>query len=412
MNQNRYIVNGNKRLTGTVSVGGSKNAALPILFATLASGGTSRIRNLPDITDVDVALSMLSDMGAIIKREGSTVNVDTSAVKYSPPDPKKTSLIRASSYLIGACLSRFGIFHISRFGGCNFCNRPIDLHLYAAGRLGAEIRGDLITSFGRLSGNTISFPQKSVGATINALIMASTARGTSKIECFAREPHVMNLIDYLSSAGADIQVGESAITVNGRDLASGDVAVIPDMIEAGTYLSAGVVTAGEVTVNGISPNELTGFLEALYASGVDIRCGERSVSVSGGAVRAFSVLTAPFTGYPTDLQPQIAPVMANHGGTIREGVWQNRFSYLSELARFGLVADVSGACARIAPSVLHSAKCRATDLRGGAAAVLMALATDGISEIYDPELIQRGYSDIAAKLNALGAEVEFLKGDT
>ena len=163
---------------------------------------------------------------------------------------------------------------------------------------------------------------------------------------------------------------------------------------------------------GVSPSELLGFLEALYASGVDIRCTERSITVIGGTRRAFSVTTAPYPGYPTDLQPQIAPVMAKHGGAITEGVWQNRFSYLAELARFGIVAEVCGERATVLPSVLHSAQCRATDLRGGAAAILTALACEGESEIYDPELIQRGYSDIAAKLNALGANVELLKGDT
>ncbi|MBQ8381194.1 MAG: UDP-N-acetylglucosamine 1-carboxyvinyltransferase [Clostridia bacterium] len=397
---------GARPLFGNITPSGSKNAALPIIFAALAVSGVSVLYDLPDITDVRVALDIISDFGAKIERDGRRVTLDTRNVAYKKPDKKLTSRIRASSYLIGACLSRFGEFDLSEVGGCNFCNRPLDMHLYAAEKLGTKIEGERLSA-SRLSGADIKFNKISVGATINALIMASRAKGVTRIFGAAREPHVKNVIRYLRAAGAEICDSADALTVKGSILSGAEVKIIPDMIEAGTFLLLGPLTGGMVSVDIPKDAGLESFFEVLSDSGISISRNENIVSAWGEPFKKIRVSTSPHPGFPTDLQPQTAPLMARyHGGEIIENVWQDRFSYLNSLSAFGIKSDKIVGGRRINPSRIGAAECEAPDLRGGAAAVLSALVAEGKSKIKNTELIMRGYADIWAKLRSLGARIE------
>ena len=405
------VIFGGEALNGTVTPGGSKNAALPIIFATLVTKAVSVISNVPDIGDVRVATEILRELGATVTRMGDTLTVDTRLAVYKKPRRELTSKIRASSYLIGACLSRFGIFHLSDFGGCNFCNRPIDMHLYAAEALGASIDNEVISAK-RLRGGKIVFDKISVGATMNALIMAVSAKEPTVIEGAAREPHVGNLIEYLRRAGADIEVAGDTVAVRPAPLGDAHVRVITDMIEVGTFLLLGPLTEGRVTVLTPDAPELESFVSAFAEAGIEasVSCG--GITLLGIPKRKISVLTAPHPGYPTDLQPQAAPLMAKYfGGVIDERVWQMRFSYLSALASFGVKYSLGGSTAYVEHSQLSAAECAAPDLRGGAAAVMCALAARGKSTIKNTEIIMRGYSDFWNKLISLGANIEN-EGDT
>jgi len=398
---------GGKRLFGELRVSGSKNAALPIIFAALAVPSVSTLENVPDIGDVRVALEAVSAFGAKIKRDGSTVIIDARRVKYKRPKAELTSKIRASSYLIGACLARFGRFDFARIGGCDFCRRPVDMHLLAAERLGAVSSGDTLTA-SRLRGAEIKFEKPSVGATINAIIMATFAEGETVIYGAAREPHVRNLIGFLESGGALIEDDGEKIRIKGSPPRDPHVRIIPDMIEAGTFLLLGPLTDGRVTVLFDGEIGLDSFFNTLSESGVSVEIKKGAVSAYGIPKKRFGVVTAPYPGFPTDLQPQCAPLMAKYfGGSIRECVWQSRFSYLSELSRFGLRYELSGRdTAIIIPSELRPASVSAPDLRGGAATVLAALSQRGESVISDTEKIERGYERFAEKLRSLGADIK------
>lgn len=396
---------GGVKLCGTVEPGGSKNATLPIIFATLVTKGVSYLHGVPDIGDVRVAIRIIESFGAKVEWKGSTLQIDTSDLAYVDADRSLTSKIRASSYLIGSCISRFRRFRIFEFGGCNFCNRPIDMHIYAAKMLGAELcDGELKAQ--RLRGTKIIFDKKSVGATINSIIMSLSAEGITELVGVAKEPHVGALVDFLVSAGAEIGETASGYIIRNSDLHGGSLEVLPDMIEAGTYLLLAPLTEGRITVKNAASLELESFFEVLDQAGVNVEYSGCDVTVCGVPERSITVSTAPHPGYPTDLQPQIAPLMAKYcGGIIYENVWQSRFSYLESLAAFGVVYKTEGATSVISPSELIAAESYAADLRGGAAAVMCALAADGESKIKNAELIMRGYSDFEYKLKKLGAKI-------
>ena len=410
------VINGGAPLSGSVRVGGAKNAALPILFSTIAIRGVSTVKNVPDITDVADALRILADFGALIERRGSTVTVDTRELKYKRPSALPVSKIRASTYLIGACLSRFGICHLMPFGGCNFSKRPIDLHLYAAERMGASVDDGTIT-VRALSAAQIRFDKVSVGATVNALIMAASARGVSEIYGAAREPHIIALIDFLRSAGADIEISDSCIRISGSgELHGGSVGLIGDMIEAGTYLAASLATHGDVAVSGVDPTELAPFLDALEAAGAEPCTDSGAVRVRGELARPLDIRCAPYPAFPTDLQPICAALCALFkGGRICDTVWSERFGYLASLSDFGVGYRVIGDTAIVYPNrPTLPATVTATDLRGGAACVITALAIAGQSTVNGLELIERGYESIEKKLHSLGARIKIkcTKGNT
>ena len=401
----KITVVGNQRLSGKINVAGSKNAALPLLFASLIIEGVSTLYNVPDITDVDCAIALLKEQGAQVVRAGSTVTVDARDVSYRPQSSDLSKRIRASTYLLGAQLSRFGITRISDFGGCSFAPRPIDMHLYAAERLGAKSDGELFYADG-LCGAEIVFDKPSVGASVNALIMASRAKGKTKIVNPAFEPHVKALIGFLRCAGVKIEVERGKFTVYGTEPKSASFRVIPDMIEAGTLAAISLISDSDIKISGVSPEELSAFLEPLVKSGVIVSCEGGALSVYGKIERPMHVSTAPYPAFATDLQPIIAPLMLKYaGGSITENVWLQRFSYLEELVRLGGGFTLSKNRAAIYPSVLKGARMTATDLRGGAALLIGALGAEGKSEILGSELIFRGYERIVERLSALGANV-------
>ena len=405
------LVEGGVPLRGDVTVSGSKNAALPVIFATLLTDGVSTIESLPNIGDVNTALSIISDMGAVVHRRGSVVTVDTTRLTYSPPDPKKAASLRASTYLIGACLARFGRVDLVPFGGCNFSLRPIDLHLYAAECFGAHI-GEGMLRLPSPTAAEVHLRLPSVGATVNAILMAASIEGETVITGSACEPHVRVLLEFLASAGASFDFDDSGkITVRGGRLGGGRIRIPGDMIEAGSYLTLSMLTGGRVRVFGADRNELSSFFLPFVCSGAHVLEEQGALVMEGDLHRAVDIVTAPYPGYPTDLQPIAAPVLASFfGGTIRDTVWQSRYGYLSALGELGLVHSINCGCARILPSKLHSGSLIAPDLRGGIAAMLLALSVKGVSRIGSAQTVLRGYDSPVEKLQVLGARVIIKNG--
>ena len=405
----RIIVNGAKKLSGEISVSGSKNAALPLIFSTIAINGVSTILGVPDIGDVRVALDILREFGAEILRCENTLVIDTRYLKYCEPSAELVSKIRASSYLLGACLARFSRAKIYNFGGCNFCSRPIDMHLYAMKSLGASIIGDEIRA-DKLTASDIFFEKASVGATINAVILASSAVGTTRIFGYAREPHVLSLVKFLRSAGVKISFMGSHVEITGSNAFCAKTKLIPDMIEAGTYVALSLMTDSELLIKGADADHLSSLISVLSRAGAKFKIDENGIIPYGKITSPITVTTAPYPAFPTDLQPIIAPLLAiSEGGVINECVWQNRFGYLSELCRLGLIYQIEGNSALISKSKLISGKTAAPDLRGGAALLLAALCTEGKSEIKNAEIIFRGYENLDKKLGSIGAGIEIIK---
>ena len=403
----KLIVRGGKSLFGDVQISGSKNAALPILFATLATRGVSKIKRLPNIGDVEVALDLLREFGAIIARDGEVVYIDTRRLYYKTPSDSLVSKIRASTYLLGALLARFGKCPIMNFGGCNFSSRPIDLHILALSCFGANLSQGTLTLESPTPAN-ISFPKASVGATANALIMASATEGKSRISGHAEEPHIMALIDFLRSAGAEITLDGGGITVVGGELHGGAVEIVGDMIEAGSYLAAAVVTDGRISVSGCRISDMRAFLDFLELTGAKIEISDEKITAERGKASIFtSVVAEPYPAFPTDLQPIAASVLASlAGGAIYDKVFPERFGYLAELSQFGVSYKQGIGFAEIFPSALTSASVQMPDLRGGMACLLCALAASGESALTSAETILRGYERLVEKLSAIGADIE------
>ena len=400
-----FIINGGKRLFGSITVGGSKNAALPMIFSTLLMHGESAIEGVPDITDVRVALSLISDMGAVCKRVGDILYIDTTSLVYRSPDKHLSSRIRASLYMLGACLGRFGRADVFATGGCSFCERPMDMHLAAARALGAELEKGEITAK-KLHGSDIIFKKTSVGATINAILMACCADGSTRIYGYAREPHVHALMDFLVSGGADITVDPDYIQITGRQLHGAQGRVIPDMIEAGTYLALSLAMRSPLEIVGADVADLDSFVTTLVRAGACIKFTENSITADGALDEPIDVVAAPHPAFATDLQPQTAPLLATFmGGSITDTVWCARFGYLAELEKHGISYERIGNKAIVKPSRIRAANTVAPDLRGGAALLIAALAAEGQSRIDSAEIIDRGYEDIIKKLRSVGADI-------
>ena len=404
----KIVVCGGKPLYGSIKIQGSKNACLPLIFASIAMRGVSVLDNVPDIGDVRHALDIVASFGAEIERSDNRVVINADKLIYKTPSLSSVSKLRASTYLIGACLSRFGKAEIMDFGGCNFGKRPIDMHVDSALALGAIQDGDALYAK-RLCGTEINLRKPSVGATINTLIMASQADGTTVIKGAAKEPHVSSLVCFLRSGGADIREEEDKITVIGKRISGGYSSVIPDMIEAGTYLLLSPLTSGRVSVDFKILQPLCAYLGALCAGGIRAFLEDGFLRLDGELLKPIDVCTGPYPEFPTDLQPQMTPLMAKcFGGTITETVWQDRFNYLTSLAPLGVRFERESNKVRIFRSEFNSGDTVATDLRGGAACLLLALATKGESCIYNPEVILRGYSDLCKNLIAIGADIKII----
>ena len=413
----KYIIKGGKKLYGEVEISGAKNAAVAIIPAALMVAGVCRIENLPQISDTDKLLDILALMGAKIRLVNkNTVDVDCTEVYFNDRIYSLTREIRASYYLIGSMLGRFGAARTTMPGGCNFGVRPIDQHIKGMKALGAtmSISKGLIKAEakdGRLRGARVYLDKVSVGATINIMIAATLAKGQTVIENAAREPHIVDLANFLNSMGADIRgAGTDVIKVRGVDkLHSGTYSLIPDQIEAGTYMAAVAGAGGEIRINNVIPKHLDCISAKLQEMGVEIEEGDDCVTVRReGPLRHTNVKTLPYPGFPTDMQPQISTVLSIAQGTsvVTEGVWDNRYKYVNELRKMGAEIQVDGKIAVIegVPN-LTGAPVAACDLRAGAAMVIAGLCAEGTTIVEDVEYIERGYQDIVGKLRGLGADI-------
>lgn len=411
----KFVITGGSRLVGEVSISGAKNAAIAIIPAALLSDGVCRIENVPDITDVTSIMRILYDMGAKIRYlNKTTLEIDARTVKTYVASDELARHIRGSYYLLGALLGRFHHAVVTMPGGCDFGVRPIDQHLKGFALLGAKhkLEGGMIdVSAERLVGTNIYLDVVSVGATANIMLAAVKAEGMTVIENAAKEPHIVDLANFLNSMGADIRgAGTDVIKIYGVDQLSGtNYSIIPDPIEAGTYMVAAAATGGNVLVKNVIPKHLESISAKLEEMGVIVEEYDESIRiVRNGKLNKCNIKTMPHPGFPTDMQPQFAVLLALAEGTsiINESVWDNRFRYVEELKRMGAQISVDSKLAVIeGVNHLDAAPVKATDLRAGAAIVIAALCARGITQIENISQIERGYDDIENKLRNLGANI-------
>ncbi len=401
---------GGEPLVGSVSVSGAKNGALPLLFASVVAEGVSTFYHVPDIGDVRLAVRLLTEMGAEAEwLDRGILRLNTADMDPTCVNTEIAACLRASSYLLGACLGRYGMAPALTTGGCDFGARPLNCHYDFFHAVGAEGEQALACPCG-LHPTEHTFPQVSVGATVNALLTAARIPGETILHGCAREGHVSDLARYLNSIGAEVTgIGTSTLRIRGTRVPhGGNYIVSPDDVEAGTYLFAAAACGGDVTLTDVTPSALTTTVGVLRDMGCEVTESTTALRlVRRAPLRPASVMTAPAPGFPTDLHPPLVAAMLNADGEglVRECVWQSRFRYTEELCRMGARLAVNGDTVRTEPSRLHPAVVDATDLRGGAALVIAALATRGRSIITSREILERGYEDMGRKLRALGAIV-------
>ncbi len=411
----KFVITGGNRLSGEVTISGAKNAAVAILPAVILSDGVCRIENIPNITDVNTMAHILQDMGAGVRSiNSSTLEIDPRTVRTHVAPYELVRQMRASSYLLGALLGRYHHAVVGMPGGCNFGVRPIDQHLKGFMALGASysLDGGMVDVVADdLVGSHIYLDVVTVGATINIILAAVKAKGLTVIENAAREPHVVDLANFLNSMGADIRgAGTDVIKIHGVDYLRGTTySIIPDQIEAGTYMVAAAATCGDVLIKNVIPKHLESITAKLEEMGVQIEEFDEAIRVTRtGALNKCNVKTMPHPGFPTDMQPQIAVLLSIAKGTsiITEGVWDNRFRYVEELRRMGAQISVDSRLA-VVEGVDHlvAAPVKAVDLRAGAAMVIAALCAQGTTQIEDIQYIERGYDAIVEKLRSLGADI-------
>ncbi|MBR1842320.1 MAG: UDP-N-acetylglucosamine 1-carboxyvinyltransferase [Oscillospiraceae bacterium] len=410
------LITGGRRLSGEITISGAKNAVLPILAASLISGGVTIIENAPRLSDVESSLEILRMLGCEARWSQGNLYIDSkNAARCRIPAPL-TGKMRSSVIFLGALLARFGSAVISAPGGCELGARPVDIHLRAMRALGAsvyELAGDIYAACEAPRGGFISLPFPSVGATENAMILAASAKGVTVIKNAAREPEIRDLADYLRALGAGVYgAGTSNITVSGREDFNKEVVhrVIPDRIEAATYMACVCAAGGSAAFKGIREDDMRSVLEVFRAMGAEIKTSgdELAIAVNGRLSSPGSIITAPFPGFPTDAQPPVCAALSTCGGTteIAETIFENRFSYAPELRKMGGSIKVTGTLAVInGVERLHGERVCARDLRGGAALMAAALGAEGESRISGLEHIKRGYADPEGALKALGAEV-------
>jgi len=416
MKMEQYAIKGGNPLVGEVEIGGAKNAALPIIAAALMSEETVHIDNLPDVRDTNVLLEAMQSIGVMIKREDRhRVTIYPSRINNLVVDGEGVRRIRASYYFIGALLARYKKAEVALPGGCDIGCRAIDQHIKGFRALGADVNieyGLIKAEAEHLKGSHIYMDVVSVGATINIMMVAALAEGQTIIENAAREPHVVDLANFLNSMGANIKgAGTDVIRIKGVSHLHGtDYAIIPDQIEAGTFMFAAAVTKGDVTVKNVIPKHLESITAKLLEIGCEIEESDDAVRVvAAKPLRHTQVKTLPYPGFPTDMQPQITVALALSQGTsiVTESIFENRFKYVDELTRMGANIKVEGNTAIVdGVSKYTGAKISAPDLRAGAALVLAALAADGYSVVEDIHYIQRGYEDFHLKLQSLGAQID------
>ena len=414
----RYVIRGGRPLYGDVNISGMKNSALPIIFGTVAVGDICTIENIPDLSDIFLTFEILREIGAKIRLVTTdTVIIDTRDVYVKSPSIGLVDKMRASTYLLGAMLGRFGEGLVGMPGGCNFGERPLGQHIKGFESLGARVeyneKGALhATAEKGLKGNMIYFDIASVGTTLNVMLAAIYAEGTTVLENCAREPHIVDTASFLNACGADISgAGTSTIRIRGvKKLHGATYKIAPDMIEAGTFMVAAAATGGKVSVHNVIPKHMDAVSSKLREMGISVETSDDStITVSSdGVYRATTVRTNPYPGFPTDMQPQFAALMCKSlgAGMISEGIFSERFKYTEELVKMGADIVLTEGTAHITGvGSLHGATVRGSDLRAGAALVIAALMADGVSYVGGLEYIDRGYEDLAGKLKRLGADI-------
>jgi UDP-N-acetylglucosamine 1-carboxyvinyltransferase len=412
----KFVISGGTALNGTVRISGAKNAAVAILPAVILADGPCIIENIPNISDVRNIFIVLEALGASVKSiNKSTVEIDPRHINSHLVSKEMAEGMRASSYFLGALLGRVRKAKVALPGGCNFGVRPIDQHIKGFEALGANItleNGLIEATAEELYGSSIYLDVVSVGATINIMLAAVKAKGLTVIENAAREPHIVDLANLLNSMGANIMgAGTNIIKIRGVESLKGTTySIIPDQIEAGTYMAAAVATKGDVLIDNVTPKHLESIIAKLREMGAVITEYDESVRVTmNRRPKKCNVKTMPHPGFPTDMQPQITTVLSLADGVsiVTEGVWDNRFKYVDELTRMGADIQVDGKMAVVTGvESLTGAPVKAVDLRAGAAMLIAGLATDGITEIEEIERIDRGYEDVVAKLTKLGADIK------
>ena len=411
-------VEGGKPLVGNINIHGAKNALLPILAASLMINGISVVHNAPKLSDTNACLNILKAFGAKVKQEGNTLTLDTAGVKSANITEDLTATMRSSITFLGAALSRFKKVNLAYPGGCKLGPRPIDIHIDALEKLGVTFENseDNIIAVGNLKGAKITFPVASVGATENIILAATLAKGETVLENAAKEPEIVDLANFLNSAGAKINgAGTSTIVISGvKNLHSTEYSTMPDRIAATTYLAAAAITRGDVTINNISQDILSASLNAFEKMGCDLYTKNNAIRLkNNSALKPLAnIKTGVYPGFATDVQPLFlaCTTLANGNSKFTETIFENRFSINDELVKFGAKVSTNAQTATIkGVNFLSGAKVKAQDLRGAAALTIAALAASGESTIYNPHFIDRGYENFEENFKKLGATIARLK---
>ena len=413
----KFVISGGRPLKGEVSISGFKNAAVAILPATVLANDVCILENVPDISDIRAEIDILQELGAKVKRISSTVlEIDTSTINTTEVPLELGQKMRASYYFLGSMLSRFGKASVPMPGGCNLGARPIDQHLKAFTALGAEHSLDYAmvnVKSENLTGAHVFFDVNSVGATINAMLAAVMAEGTTILENVAKEPHIVDVANFLNVMGANIRgAGTDVIKIHGvKKMHGGTYSIVPDQIEAGTFMVAAAASRGDILIKNVIPKHLEPITSKLRIIGATVEEYDDSVRVIGidGDYNTTNIKTMPHPGFPTDLQPVMGVLLCFAKGTsiITEGIWDNRFKYCDELNKMGANIQVEGRVAVFeGVESLRPAPVSATDLRAGAALVVAALCAEGQSEVYEIRHVERGYVDIVKKFQALGGDIQ------
>ena len=409
-----YIIEGGKKLEGTVKVNGSKNASLPILAATILNGNSNRLYNVPNIKDTKISLEILKLLGCKIKRNSDKIEIDSKYITHTEIPEHLMREMRSTVVLAGAILGRFKEVTFSYPGGCDIGARPIDLHLNAFKKLGIDITEDagfIKCKANKIIGTNIDLDFPSVGATVNTILAAVFAEGTTTINNAAMEPEIIDLVNFLKKMGAKIEgAGTIKITVKGVKRLSGtSYNIMPDRIEAGTLLCATAASGGKILLNDANPNHLSAVINKLEECGCEIQTTNNTISLNAPKrLKPIEIKTLPYPGFPTDLQQIFSAMLIKSTGTsvIIENIFENRFKYLSELRKMGAKITTEGKTAVITGTKrIVSANTICTDIRGGAALVVAALMAKGKTKVQNIEYILRGYEDLDKKLNSLGAKV-------
>ena len=419
----KIIINGGKTLSGSIQIGGAKNSVVALIPAALLAEGKTVISNVPNITDRDALFNIVKALGVEVSKEDTIVNIDSTNIKNVEISEELSKKLRASYYFMGVLLAKYKHVEMYFPGGCNIGARPIDLHLKGFEAMGVKVSHDEEThkytlDAKKLKGAKISLDFASVGATINIMFAATMAEGTTIIENAAKETEIINIADFLNAMGADITgAGTSTIKINGvKKLHSASISVIPDRIEAGTYLIIGALVGDNLKVCGVNPNHITAVLNKFKDMGIDYKVEGNTITISKAkTINPINITTLVYPGFPTDLGQPMSVLLTQADGTsyFEETIWENRMQHVEYLNKMGANIELKDNSHAVinGPSPLHGASINATDLRGGAALVVAGLAADGQTIISNIDYILRGYENLIIKLNNVGADIQIINVD-